>query len=511
MQMKRISINAMALALLLFVSVFFSACRKSNKPVNPFTDDKPVNPFLEDETLPHETEERHEETDVPEQTEELQETEPPTTKPTASFDLKNAGLKAEKVSGINKYFTKCDGGLYYRDDSGKYGLMTLNGKKDTGAVYEYIRSEKKYFIAYTSLPSAEDDFAGLNSASLIDAEGNMVIPDHYAAFDVIKERFVRVIEVTGFADSKDDALFYVTDKQFSFSASDDDTLYKGNWFIYDLETGKKMEGVTGTQAYRPDEYGNVLEYTLDDKSSVYMTANGDKLPDRATVFQNGCYVLSSDETIGVYNPDGSDLFTVNRDDFNVTASFGVNYFLGNKYTDGETTYFLVDRTGKIVSAEFKGYISEVGDYLKVENSLYDYDGNKLNNDAYSNIMFEDRRGVGYLLWNDEQVQLLASDGTEICTKSIAGDISVSQSYFTIKNGDTHYCWKDDDFTIKGRAIYGALVISEGEKQTKDLIDTVTGDTILSGYDDYDIVGDLSTGLYVYAQKNYSEYDVYLLN
>ncbi len=45
--------------------------------------------------------------------------------------------------------------------------------------------------------------------------------------------------------------------------------------------------------------------------------------------------------------------------------------------------------------------------------------------------------------------------------------------------------------------------------TENLFDAVTGEAILSGYSRYDVQGDLSTGLYVYAKSDDS-CDVYLL-
>ncbi len=494
---RRIPVIPVLLVVLMLVSVFFGACGKSGGSEGPSSEAKPSENVTADEKADEAEETEAEETEVPEKT------------PAEPFDLNAAGLKAEKIGSIERSFSKFDGGLRYKDDEGKYGIMTLDGKKDTGAVYEYVGPEKNYFSVYTTIPGGEKDFDGLNDSALVDAEGNEVIPEHYAAYNVLGERFVRVIEVDKITDSKDDALFYLTDDMISLSADDDDTLYTGNWYIYDLTTGKKVDGAAGTQAYRAYEKGGTLEYTLDDETTVRLNAKLEKMPEDVSVYDNGCYVVRSDEERVMYASDGKELFSFTGEDFSVFSSIGDN-FVVSRYKDGVSKYFVVDRSGKTVSAEFNDYMSAAGDYLKVQDSLYDYEGNKLSNDAYSSISFDDYRGLGTLLWNDAQFQLIAYDGTEIGSGKLGGDASVVNYQFVIKNGDAYYCWKDGDFTVKGRAISGALVISDGSDGKKELIDTVTGDVLISGYDDYKAPDSADNGFYVYAENSYDSYDVYLL-
>ncbi len=496
MKKKRTLVISAALALLMFVSTALSGCGKGGNTDTPPADGSPTQDVTQDA--------REEEPEETEQTEE---------KPLEPFDMSNAGFSVEKIGSIDHSIIQGSYGVYYKNDADLYGVMTLDGKKDTGAIYTHIRPKGTYFIAYTDRANDKKDFDGLNSAVLLDTEGNAVISDHYATFDVIGDRFVQAIEVTSLTDSKDDALFAVTDRQFAIFASDDDTLYSGKWYIYDMKTGKKLDGVTGTNRYVQHQYGDVMECVLDDRTTVRITADGNEIPKGATILKDGCYVLKADEKYTVYTSSGKELFTYKKDDFSILSGHDTigQYFVGNKNIDGSLKYFLVDHSGQIASAQFDHNITAVGPFLTSGNNFYDYDGKKITDfdeDKDLHWNYDGFRRLGVIIWSDDEIQAIGNDGADIFKIPVTDDVSVDQNgQYVIKRDKSYYSWKDKDFTISGSPIGGGLVVTRAT-DNKDLIDTVTGETVLTGYDDYEIYGNFVDGYYIYAKISYQEYDIY---
>ena len=76
----------------------------------------------------------------------------------------------------------------------------------------------------------------MNNVGVIDATGKVIVPEEYASVDVLNERFIKVCEVTEQTDSKDDALVFYTERSMAIFANDDDTFFKGNWYVFDAET-----------------------------------------------------------------------------------------------------------------------------------------------------------------------------------------------------------------------------------------------------------------------------------
>ena len=112
-------------------------------------------------------------------------------------------------------------------------------------------------VTTTSVSDASD-ISGLNCAGLVDATGKELLPQQYAAIDVLNDRFAHVSQVTHAVESKDDALVYYSNEPFSFMPDEDDTFFGGTWSIVDLTTVKPVPGATGTKPYTRSAKGNFV-------------------------------------------------------------------------------------------------------------------------------------------------------------------------------------------------------------------------------------------------------------
>ncbi len=107
-----------------------------------------------------------------------------------------------------------DFGVAYSEGN-KYGTVSFDGKSDSCKKYEYIGSRSNHFFEVVStIPADMSDAASMNVFGAADAAGNIIIPEEYAAFDYLNERYIQTIKVNGTTDSKDDAILYGTANTF---------------------------------------------------------------------------------------------------------------------------------------------------------------------------------------------------------------------------------------------------------------------------------------------------------
>lgn len=421
-------------------------------------------------------------------------------------------LVAEKIGSLDNNRVKVgQGGLYY-SESGKYGIITLDGKNDTGAIYDYCSPNGQFFEVVTNYASDMSDPSSLNCAGLVDANGKVIVPEQYAAISVLNEKYVKVCEVTEKTENKDEALVYYTDSSFSVKLNDGDALYKGNWYVYDVTTGKKVEGVTGTKAYSISTYGNYIAYYDDNDEKIIVNAKGEKLPDNAQIFDNGCYSIEEGSEGVVYDTNDNKLFTYDPDGY-VPYSNKDEYFAASKYESGGSTYVLMDKTGKIISAKFSDYPMLYGELILSDDKLYDFSGNQIAEGTYDYVYFDEQTESCWILEKDETRSLIKEDGTVIYTNTEEGDIRFETSNFVIRNTiDSDYFYyslKEKDFTIEGYSFAPWIIEVSGENYTSALADVISGETIIEGYNNYkEVIVD--TTLYVYAENYDSGIDIYTI-
>lgn len=424
-------------------------------------------------------------------------------------------LSATKIGTVDKdYLIDGEGGLYY-SEADKHGIISFDGKQDTGAIYAYCMPLGQYFQVVTEIPGDENDINSMNCVGLVDVSGKVIIPEEYASINLLNDRYVKVCKVTEETDSRDDALVYRTnDGTISFMPDDDDIFYKGVWYVYDLVTGKKMENVTGTNSDYVLAYGNYIQYVSDDGVEHAVNADGQELPAGAELFDNGCYKLLHNSGGTVYDSNDNELFTYKDDGFVPYYAKG-DYIFASKSVNGETKDVLINMKGKIATAEFNATPRVYGDLLFVEDTLYDFQGNKIIDGNYLTVHYEERLGSSWMLETENgECTIVTGDG-KVLYKGVEDDnLYIDYLDFVVSDeiDDKKVCYsyKDSDFTIEGFAIAPFLVMVYKSNSICDLVDAISGETILQGYKEYLYADGSDSGFYIYAEKVDGGIDIYTI-
>lgn len=403
-------------------------------------------------------------------------------------------------------------GFYYQTKDGKYGIMSLDGKSDTGAKYTVCKAEGKYFSVATVEPDSVKDISDLNCLGLVDVNGRVIVPMEYAAVDVISERYVRVSTVDNVTENRDDGLVFIQqNNEFSFVfPNDNDTLLSGKWEIFDMVTGKPIEGISGTKAFSMNVYGNIVKYVNDEKEYVYTNEKGESLEHRS-YFDNGCYVVEADDAYTFCDSEGKTIFTGSTNDF-VPNGMIDEYIEAQKYTNGTFSYVLMDMNGKIVSGEFeKNIVTAYGGLYTLLNidGLYKLNGQKLSPDGYGFSSFEDVFGFAWSVKSGDNTAVMDAEGNILvhCNDFDGYNFVDSKKI----NGETYcYSYKDKDYTIKGQSIAPWLVKGTEDYSSYFIYDTISGEKIIDGYKQFNTAVDKGEGIYVYAKNADSSTDIYLV-
>ena len=423
-------------------------------------------------------------------------------------DTAGKEVKLTEVGHSDKEVYINDGGLVYTDND-MSGVISLDGKHDTGAKYLKVKDLGRYFIVVTKYAENEKDYDGLNCCGLIDGNGNEIIPADYAAISLVGDRFAQACKVTEKTNDKDDYLVYFQsdDNRFSIGPKSGDVLYKGEWCIFDIETGKKLEGVTGTNRYIMSAYKNLLNYTTDDKKQIIVNEKGTVLPDDAELLENGCYKINSDEEITVFDSDGKEQFKLSKADgySSISASKNSDYYVASKtLEDYSHKYCVLDGSGKVISTEFDNMPSLYGNLALCENFVYDLNGKKLFDSEVSSGYKLGIRNFGFVFDGNENFALFDEEGNLVC--SVNGE----DYYFdTLKNtlrekrDDKYFYfnWSSGKFDIEGQDNIGEGIVKveKGDKSYA-AVDTVTGKEIISDCESILLSGNSTDGLYLYAKS-----------
>lgn len=420
-------------------------------------------------------------------------------------------LTAKKIGSIDvDMITPGNGGLYYRDEDGKYGIMTADGKHDTGAIYTNCENVGRYFIVTTVSEDSIRSIKDYNCAGVVDAKGKEIVPMQYAHITKLNDRYLYVCEVLGTTDNEDDALLRLTDNTFSLTYQEGDTYLTGNWYVYDVTTGKKVEGVTGTKSFHVGAFGDVIEYWNDSKKSVRVNEKGESVSKEADLFENGYYALVQDNAGAVYDPDGKKIFDYALDGF-IPFQSDDGYYVARKL-DGSAKYVLMDQTGKTVSAEFSDRPQVYGDLVFVGDKLCDMNGKALIEGTFDHVYLDRQFKMSWLAENDSECVAIKKDGTVLCRVKKDSDISVNMYDGFLISKDLgskkqFYCLADQDFTLAGQSWTPWMIVSEKVNDVSDLTDVISGKTVISGYTRY-LHATVDSVYYVYARKVDGGVDIY---
>lgn len=460
-------------------------------------------------------EDNKEENKKPEK-EEIEEEPKEEDKKPASLNL--TGLSVEKINtkNIKGSVSIVTGGVYYRDqDSKKYGVMTFDGKKDTGAIYAMCENEKKYFIVLEQAVTNFDDIDAVNSKILINAEGKQLVGPEYADYKVINDRFVQAFVATQQTPHKAEAVistsgYYFGNREFN------ELYYKGVWYIIDLTTGQRVPGATATNTYSVSANDGFIEFYDDAKNQICIDAKGNKIDKtKIRIFTDGSYKVSLGYNVGtIYDKDNNKLFDYNKDTYEPVGFEGDLYY-ASKYKENNLVYVLLDKTGKKVSAEFDEYFSVYGEFILCDERVYDFNGNKVIDIKAEYMYCDEDFDKAYCLKDNDEYTFITKDGTVIYSGEYDDDIYISGSGFVsykrVGSEDFYYSYADKDYKIKGSSI-GPWMVKE-HVDTKnytyiyDLVDVITGKKLLTGYETINYVKGEDGKKYIYAEKN-ETYDIY---
>ena len=443
----------------------------------------------------------------------------PEERVTQVLHLDGNSLNLSKVSG---------NWIVYHGENKKVGLLSLDGTTDTGAIFSRAYTYENHPYAKVTTDSSEltTDPASINRFGLIDGSGKQILPEEYASFTILG-RYIRASKVT---EKISDSTYnlcsfsgdFFTTKQSSYC------YYNGTWTVYDTQTGDFVPNLSGANGRYFKRMGCFFRYENYDsnwKNPVTVTVGPDGQPARSdvTLMDNGSYVVREPSSATLCRSDGSEIFRFDPTAFSVTwkkdvvGSQGVYLAVINS-TDG-TRYALLDETGAFASVEFDQQVSPAGPYLMTYDShLVQKDGTAVTENKISSFAYDERGGCfedtegndtffdsdGKLLLTVQKSDTIAPRGSNDCffvRKAVSG----GYSFYSFKDGDYTLTSKDGTFYTHW------LVQTSNNGGSYNLVDSLTGETLLAGYDSYS-VHDADGKRYVVAVLNSNNtWDVFRLN
>jgi len=417
--------------------------------------------------------------------------------------------KFSKLGSVNR-----DGYRYYNYDpeNSMYGLVSVDGKKDTGFIY-YDCNELVYAAEYnvvrTKKIGASTDLDAINSVAVLDWNVDTVVEGFYD-YRVITERFWAVTKVVALNESGTGNI--------SVETSDGNFSYDAEYYVYDVREKKLVDGVK-SNVDKFHAAGSFVKYTTEDGGEKTINVNGLEVPEDARFFpfltyaagggDNGYYKIVKSGVGKVCNDKNELVYTFDTDD---ETGYGYEpLFMENGYIIASRTYYtssgtrfdyvILDETFTPVTAVVnvaKDPDSDgmtVGQYNKlfsVHNKLYDVQGNVVYEatESLRCVTGNTQRGiVDYFVFNDGSVDVVVSKDGKVIYQGTGeanaqSDGKVHAAYRQIGDNRYYYNLKDNDFTIKtnGNTTVGHnLVITEEEGGTRAVVDVRTGEKVFSGY------------------------------
>ena len=489
---KRICLLICALTM---VIAALCACSADPEPKDP------VRPAETETTAPKTTNPPPQETAAPETTEApTQEPSAAPTEPELTGMLVSEDLERIFATDMSMWSKRGEGFVYRDDDTKLYGILSVDGTYDSGARYYDVGDCSAFFSVTLSKPEDPNNLDEINNTGLVDGYGNVIIPPEYAIIKSCQNaRFFQVIKVTERTDNKDEALVFLTSRFFALTASDEDILYKGVWYIFDTETGKVIDGVSATNAYSPGVTGDKVSYVDDNENRVSVNTKGQPFPEGVQLFEDGSYYDAASGN--VCDAFGSVLFSFDEEKYDYIG-MSSGYYRCNRYESGTTYYVYLDRSGKEITPVYQKPPYIYGDSIVVvDSAAYDLAGNLLVEGPVSNVQETDHfwylydydTGAIYIL--DKEFQLRYTGN-----KNNGESFWSSSGCLEKKDGDKNlfYSFAEEDFIYEGYSVGYGYVSVRREDGTEDLINTLTGETVMSGFEGYTVDEGSDGKLYFFA-------------
>lgn len=427
------------------------------------------------------------------------------------------------------------GFLYGDSASGLMGLRGYDGVLDTGFLYSsdysYIFGmgksyEGKYLVVTKDTGAPQKTAESLNRLGVMDSHGSVIVPEQYAHIIDANEYYAICIRVNEETTDQNEAVISWAARTFSPKANIvDQVRFTGEWELIALETGKPVPGFSGTKY---SEYSN-LKYSssfcgrlIKVNSREYVLPDGSTLRPDAEVLEDGSYMVKEPAVGTLYASDGTPLFTFDPNEGTIEADYTMeNYFLRRKRADGYG-YTLLDKDGQPVSAEF---VTEnismpkvCGPFIilptgesEAAGRVYHRDGREvtpLNVKLYDAVFDELHRVLKLETEDDEKTMFVSEDGTILF--EIPDNGGFTDGFRVMDAEYRYYNFTAGTYALEGESAgdgWWIACLNAGGKY--DLIDTFTGETLLKGYDDYEVTVSPEYGTIVGATYNQTT-DVFVL-
>lgn len=404
-------------------------------------------------------------------------------------------LTAKKLFSFEKHIEDVHDASFVYSENKQYGIRLYSGM-DTGAVYGYVNMDDGLYVISDDYESYKnnDTVSSVNVFGVFDPETGKESDCEYAAFEKLNDRYLKAYKATAKAEegTKEKTIGKGPYRAGRFEGG---TKYLFETQVFDLKTGKIVD-INEIHYY--DSYGT------NNKS-----------------FSDGSYLLSTTETDTVYSADNEVLFTYNPNQYQID-DYQAGYYRAKKTVNGAASYFLLDRTGKVLPAEFSSRMDVVGKMLTIyDDSSYQcywFDGKPVLNGVYKSANLDQLSKDLYVLESkgDEYTFINGSGEVLLETKeSKSIGVDKYQGLSWQKNDDGAYVFynfekKDYSITSYSASTLTNLLIkvSDGDDRY-DLVDATNGKTLLEGYGyDFRVSKPKDGCCFVTAARTEGGYDIY---
>lgn len=423
------------------------------------------------------------------------------------------GFKVEKIGSIAVEDVNCGyGGLIYLGENEKYGIMTFDGKKVTDAKYTFCEAIGNCFLVSTvdeesvSVSNAQS----MNCLGVVDGKGNEIIPMKYAMIDWLSERYYCAYEVTEQTDDKKEALLAYGYAPFGLIVGDS-IYFNGKWEVYDMIAGKKLDGVSGTENGDIRCDNRFITYSLNRWERITVDYTGEEYPENTHSISDSYYAVENSRAGTVYDFDHNKIFDYDLDGF-IPYYGNDSIIIGKKDTDDEETFALMDTAGQVISPEYATCPIISGDLIAADGKIFNLAGDIIFEGPYTNVYFEEHFGNACIIENDDSYTVIDREGTVLYQQAEEDTIhyhDYSLAFFKeIYLNEYYYSFADKDFTLSGSYLTTNLIEVSRYDGTYDVVDVLSGETIIHGYKRYVAKCDFGYVIYVYAEKADGGFDIY---
>ncbi len=424
---------------------------------------------------------------------------------------------AQKTGSVNfnaKSTNITSSGVIYQDENGKYGIVSLDGKSDSGAKYKVVKEEtaennqKGFFIV-------ADVSDNLNSCGLADENGVEIVPCKYASVSLLNDKYAKAVTADKITNDKDSALVYSTDKMFSLSPSEGDTMYTGKWEIYDLEKKAALSGVSGTKPYRISAKGDFITFTDDSGKEHTKDGSGNEITDGRKLFSDGSYVLEINGNSAVFSNDGERLFNFDSKDYSINSFDG--YYYEARTSGGK--YKLISKDGEFISPDFNSSLSYVtNDFVLCDNYIYKTDGTKAFQESFTSLKYDKTFKDAYCAYNSEKEIVFDKQGNILLQFKKDEDGYGDDNFYRYKktdDGHLYYNYKDKSYSLDGY-IDNNWFVKKNVGNVYDMYETRTGSKLIDSYGSFDAVIGRDNTQYIFAYNSINgstekgNYDIFVV-